>query len=484
MAYEAKKLEADRAAELLDDISRQSANGDLGGFSKTITKALAPPKAIHAVAASTLFWQHLTALLHAASTDNDQAVALALAEIGRLSGALKPEKNRLGGLASDLLRRRTPSHFCHGDTDATTFAAKGWACSDRPVDLPVAARTVVMADAPKPLIPWLELALSAGKVSSVIEHVADALVECSPSDRKSPKNRSSRLGRLLKAMRSVLDGDRVELDGRVPSAMAGFVAKAFYGVERPTEYPPAARAVDELMYLTRQIIRMDLRLLTEPAIYDSTRRAARWLPNGGWPRYTKSAVGVTNLRKILLDGLIILLKQRSPNRALLDSHQMLSSSRRAALAELKAAAEADREIPPDEREWLASGGESSVAREEREVSESDDLAIAMALLAVESLAQCELVANGDRNNRATSEMVDHAMEVRERTLSVARRRNLRVFGTPGEVVKFSQNAHRLTDTDAAPSNVRVIEPGVESTGQYGARVVVPALVTGQQSDPA
>ena len=476
MTSEAKKQEADRAAELLDDISRQSANGDLGGFSKTITKALAPPKAIHAVVASELFWQHLTALLHATSTDNDQAVALALAEIGRLSGALKSQTDRLGRLASDLLRRRTPSHFCHGDTDAAAFAAKGWACSDHPVDLPVATRTAVMADAPKPLIPWLELALSANEVSSVIEHIADALVETSPSDRKSPKNRSSRVQRLLKAMRSVLDDDRVELDGRVPSAMGRLVAKAFYGVERPAEYPPAAKAVDELMYLTRQVIRMDLRLLTEPAIYDSTSRATSWLPSGGWLRYTRSAAGVAKLRKILLDGLVILLKQRSPNQALLDSHQMLSSNRSAALAELKAAAEADREIPPDEREWLASGGESLVARQEREVTESDDLAIAMALLAVESLTRCELVANADRNDTVTSEMVGRALEVRERLLSVARRRNLRVFGKPGEIVRFSPNAHRLTNTDASPADARVMEPGVESIGEYGARVVVPALV--------
>lgn len=475
MTSEAKEQEVDRAAALLDDISRQSANGDLGGFSKTITRALAPPKAIHAVAASGLFWQHLAALLDA-STENDQAVALALAELGRLSGALKPKTDQLGRLASDLLRRRTPSHFCYGDTDATAFAAKGWACSDRPVDLPVATRTAVMADAPKPLVPWLELALSTNEVSSVIEHIADALVENSASDRKSSKNRSSRMQRLLKAMRSVLDGDRVELDGRVPSAMSGLVAKAFYGVERPAEYPPAAKAVEELMNLTRQIIRMDLRLLTEPAIYDSTSRAASWLPSGGWLRFTRSAVGAANLRKILLDGLVILLKQRSPNRALLDSHQMLSSNRSAALAELKAAAEADREIPPDEREWLASGGESLVARQEREVTESDDLAIAMALLAVESLTRCELVTNADRSDTVTSEMVGRALEVRERVLSVARRRNLRVFGKPGEIVRFSPNAHRLTNTDASPADVRVMEPGVESTGEYGARVVVPALV--------
>ena len=469
---------ADRAAELLDDIERQSANGDFGGFSKTITKCLVPPKAIHEVPASGVFWQCLQTLLRNVSTDSDHATAFALAEIGRLSATLKSKSDRLGEMASDLLTTRTPSHFCYGDADATTFAAKGWACSGHAVDLSVATRTAVIADAPKPLLPWLELAVSAGNASTVIEHIATALVEHSASERESAKNRSSRMQRLLKAMRSVLDDDRVELDIGVPSALAGLVAKAFYGVERPVQYPPSTKAVDELMSLTRQLIRMDLRLLTEPAIYDSMRKVTSWLPNGGWRRYTKSAGGAANLRKVLLDGLVILLKQRNPNQALLDSHRMLSPSRQASIAELKAIAEADREIPPDEREWLASGGERSVAREEREVTESDDLAIAMALLAVEALARCELVANGNRGDGASGELVSRALEVRERTLSVARRRNLRVFGDPGEVVKFSPNAHRLTDPVAAPDNVRILKSGVESEGQFGVRVVVPALVSG------
>ena len=465
------------ASALLGDIERQSANGDFGGFTKSITKCLAPPKAIHEVAAEARFWQCLKSLLNGIPADNDQAVAAGLAEIGRLSAALKSKGDCLSPLAFHLLERCMPSHFCYGDADATTFAAKGWACSGRAVDLSVATRTVVAADAPKPLIPWLELALSAGEPSSVIEHIAAALAEHSASERESPKNRSSRLQRLLKAMRSVLDDDRVELDGRIPKALAELVAKAFYGVERPVQFVPAARAVEELMSLTRQIIRMDLRLLTEPAIYDSMRRATGWLPEGGWRRYTKSGVGAANLRKILLDGLVILLKQRNPNKALLDSHQMLSSSRQAALTELKAVAKADREIPPDEREWLASGGESSVAHREQEVTESDDLAIAMALLAVEALARCDLVASGNHGDSMAGELASRALDVRERTLSVARRRNLRTFGEPGEVVKFSPNAHRMADSDAAPDNVRIVEPGVESDGQYGARIIVPALVT-------
>ena len=156
---------------------------------------------------------------------------------------------------------------------------------------------------------------------------------------------------------------------------------------------------------------------------------------------------------------------------------MLSPNIRTALVELKAVAEADREIPANQRVWLASGGEKSVVRAERGMTETDDLAIAMALLAVEALARCEPVANRESGDTEAGGFgfVRHALEVRDRVQSVARRRDLQLFGEPGDIVKFSPNAHRLATPDAAPDHIRIIEPGVESQGSFGARVVVPAL---------
>ena len=464
-----------RASQLLADIEVQSRNRDFGGFSNTITQCLSPPNVIHEVAAAPEFWYSAEELVTTVSADNDHAIAFALAEVGRLMASLKSKSNLLRPMAAALLTKRTPPHFCFGDADQTAFAARGWAGSGRPVDLAVATRTVATADAPKPLVPWLELALSAGDVSDVIEHIASVLVELSVSNAESPKNRSSRLQRLLKALRSALDADRFNVDKRAPAALTVLVARAFRGIQRPIQYAPSAKAVDELMSLALHMIRMDLRLLTESAIYDSMDRASGWLPDGGWLRYTKSSAGAAKLRKILLDGLVILLKQNSPNRALLDSHRMLSPNRQAALVELKAVAEADREIPANQRVWLASGGEKSVVRAEREMTETDDLAIAMALLAAEALARCEPVANSESGDTEAGGFVHHALEVRDRVQSVARRRDLQLFGELGDVVKFSPNAHRLATPDAAPDHVRIIEPGVESRGSFGARVVVPAL---------
>ena len=466
---------ADLVNELLADVERQAGAGDLGGFSGTITKCLAPPKALHEVAAAPAFWRNTEALMAGVRAENEQAVTLALGELGRLSASLKSHADRLRPLAANLLRRGVPSHFCHGDADLTTFAAKGWVCSGQPVDLAVAVRTVAMADAPKPLVPWLELALSAGDVSTVLDGIASCLRESAAGEAEQGNKRATRVQRLLVALRSALDADRITLDSDVSNALAGLVAKAFRGVPAPS-YAAGAKAAEELMSLALHVIRMDLQLLTEPAIYNSVSGAGSWLPSGGWRRFAKSAPSAARLRKTLLDSLIILLKQGNPNQALLESHRLLSSDSNTALAEAKRAAQADRTIPAKERNWLASGGKTKIARAESALTETDDTVIGMALLAVEALARCELLDSDRGLDAPVRELVERAREARNRVLSVVHRRDLRVFGAPGEDVKFSPQAHQLMGSEAAPDRVVVVEPGVEAAGSFGRHVVVPAIV--------
>ena len=464
----------ERAVELLADIATRAKAGDLGGFASTITKCLAPPKVLHEVAAAPTFWSSVEALFGTVK-DNDHAVTLALAEIGRLQASLKSKSEHLRPMAAALLARRVPEHFCHGDVDQTAFAAKGWGCSELPVELKAAVRTVVLAEAPKPLVPWLDLALAAGDVAAVVKGIADCLRDAAGTDGPQPARRSSRLQRVLRALRSASDSDDVAQGDGLAGAVAELVANAYRGVRLPP-YAAAAKAVDELMGLALHLIRMDLRLLTTAAIYESVGKATSWLPEGGWRRFTRSSPSAAKLRRTLLDGLVILLKQRNPSQALLDCHRALSPDRQAALAELRAAAQADREIPSQERAWLASGGSASIDVEERELTETDDTVIGMALLASEAMARCELFADAAVANGPVRDLVARAREARERVLSVAQRRELRTFGTPGETVRYSPAAHRMAGAGVASGDVVIVEPGVESQGAFGARVVVPALV--------
>ena len=463
----------EKASRLIADVELQSRNRDLGGFQATITKCLAPPKVIHEVVSMPTFWPSVKTLFKSLPTDNDAATSLAIAEIGRLHSTLKSRAGPLPPLASYLLERGTPSHFCFGDADQAAFAAKGWACSGRPIDVAVAARTIVKAEAPKPVSQWLELVVSEADVSTVIEHITAELIELDPEDAKS---RSKRLQRILKALRSSIDPDHAVLGERITAAVADFVSKAFRKAGRPEQYGPSAKPAEDLMTLVLHLIRMDLRLWTEPGVYKSVTGASGWLPDGGWLRFTKSANGgAGRLRRILLDALVTLLKQHNPNRALLQCHRMLAPDPKVAMAELRSRADADRDIPPDERQWLASGGERSVPQEERRVSETDDVAIAMALLAVDPLvSKCRRL----EGHADASELVAGVREAHNRVLTVANRRNLRAFGELGEVVRFSPRAHKLAASrEVAPDRVRIVRSGVESQGSFGTRVVVPAIVT-------
>ena len=97
-------------------------------------------------------------------------------------------------------------------------------------------------------------------------------------------------------------------------------------------------------------------------------------------------------------------------------------------------------------------------------------------MAVEALARCEIYRTEGTSDGPIGELVASAREAHSRVLSVADRRDLRVFGAPGEVAKFSPQLHRLMGANTAPDQVVIVDPGVESFSAFGRRVVVPAVV--------
>ena len=67
-------------------------------------------------------------------------------------------------------------------------------------------------------------------------------------------------------------------------------------------------------------------------------------------------------------------------------------------------------------------------------------------------------------------------ELIERVNSLAERRHLRIFGSPGEMVDYSPHAYRLPEGELIARRVQVKSPGVEKQGRSASKVVVPALV--------
>lgn len=460
---------------LIERIQSAAANHDLGGFANAITECHVQ-KVIRKVASASTFWPSVRTMIESIDGAKDEAVLLGLAEIGRLS-TLKTKDSPLPRIAGDLLARSNVRSFALGrDGDKRYYAALGWRCSGRPVDPVVAARTAMFEEKKEQARrEWLQMLFSACSVADGIEHLTGALDEINQGgDSESPSSRSSRLQRLVKAIREVLDPDVFALDANSVAALTRFVERAFFGLARPDQYGSAAKAVDELSLLLLHLIRMDLQLLTEPATYNAIEGASRWLPDGGWLRLSGSSTAIKKLRRTLLQGLVILLKQRNPNQPLLDCHRKLCRSSSDAGAELKATADAHPDIPADMRSWLSTGGKAEFEAVEMTVTDSDDQYIARALLSARALTRCEILGSGHADASVT-ELIERSRELENRVILLANRRRLEAFGAIGETIRFRPHAHHLTQQNAAPDQVEVVAEGVERRAGVS-QVVVPAIV--------
>ncbi len=474
---------------ILSELHVASKNRDLGGFSSTITKAMAS-RTIHALADNVAFWQSIEQLPAWVKFDDDLSLLLALAELGRVAATLRAKGKPVGATALKLLNRRVPPHFSIGDGDQRYYAAVACEHAKFPVDAAAAARTAVLEDASdRARRAWLRLLLQQRNADEAIAHLTVALRDMLwlhlPSSNRSPdpeKDRARRIAALLKALRVELDADRIEVGDGITSALSDFVPAAFAFVPRAKKHSDTERAGTEFMHFVLHIIRMKFRLLTEPEVYAAAVKVRRWMVGGGWSRFTKNSTAAARLREVLVEGLVLLLRQGKVSQDLTELHRQLSPTAQESAKALARIAAEERDLAPEMRTWLETG---EYEQAEIKLLETDDTAIAMALLAAHELPSTslleELSARLDANPspdfvNATHEFIRRAEELKGRILHVANRRSLSVFGEVGEVVDFSPHAHRSTGSGAS-SKARIVKSGVEVTVQGGRRVVIRAIVS-------
>ena len=201
---------------------------------------------------------------------------------------------------------------------------------------------------------------------------------------------------------------------------------------------------------------------------------------------TATSGGLKQLRRTLLDALLLLLEQDKPDTDLLDAHRSLCPNTAFAHKELKRAETAALNVAPELRQWLASGGAKTRVAKTAELDETDDLSIAMAMIVANDLRErTDASASsmiGDLRFKAPihvdtlTGIVDLTKQLTDRIDFLATRRQLRLFGSPGEVVEFKSHAYRLSENSEFARHVQVQSPGVEKLGRTASRVIVPALV--------
>ena len=432
------------------------------------------------------FREHIASMATHAAAQDDEKVVFALAELGRLYSSIRSNGSWLSVLAAKLLSDYTPASFQHGDGDQRYHAAIAVVASGVPMDPPVLAKAVAEEEkGERARRVWVKALLEGVPLSEVFESLSRALAEVGGT---SGDGRSLRLQRVLEALNDQFVRTDFRIDESLCDGFRHFIAKAFFNVPRPQEYRVSAVAVEELVKTAIQLIRFKFRLGAEPEFYGAVSIAERWLPDGGWVRLSGASAGLKQLRRILLEGLLLLLEQGRPDQELLKMHRALSPDKRVAQKELSESEKSARNLSPELRKWLVSGGVKMLVAKPVELDETDDLSIAMAMIVADDLghrtdASVDAMVDDIRfkapiHADAITGVVDLTRQLIERVNLLGDRRQLRLFGSPGEVVDFSPHAYRLPDDAPLTRRVRIQSPGVEKHGRLASRVVVPALVDG------
>ena len=468
---------------LLAHTASAAQKGDLRRLRQAITDAW-NAKVHHSLATLPEFREHLAFLTARVADQGDEQLVLALAEMGRLYHAIRSTREWVRPLAAQLLSDGAPASFQHGDGDQRHHAAIAVVASGVPVEPGVLARAVVEEEkGEKARRVWIGALLARVPLSEFFERITRAILE---TPDMSGQSRSLGLQRILETLNNQFIQTDFEIDESLSDGFRHFVAKAFANDPRPQDYRKSAVAVEELVKTAIQLIRFRFRLGAEPEFYRAVALAERWLPKGGWIRLTGTSAGLKQLRRTLLEGLLLLLEQGKPDNELLKAHRALSPDKRFAQKELNESETSARNLSPELRKWLVSGGVKATITKSVELDETDDLSIAMAMIVADDLrhrtdASVDAMLNDIRFKApihfdTITNVVDLTQQLIDRVRFLADRRRLRLFGSPGEVVDFSPHAYRLPDDAPLTRRVEIQAPGVEKLGRSASRVIVPALV--------
>ena len=472
---------------LIDELSKRTAravqDGDLRALREAITDAL-KAKVHHGLAKLPEFQEQLALLTAHVADGDDEHVVLALAELGRLHSSIRSKSEWLPALVAQLLSHRTPASFQHGDGDQRHHAAIAVVASGVPMDPHVVAKAVVEEEkGEKARRVWVKALFKRASLSQTFECMTKAITEV---ESMSGENRSLRLQRILQAFNEQFSEVDIQIDESLCDHFRNFIAKGFVNAPRPIEYRTSVPAVEELTKVAIQLIRLKFRLGTEPNLYRAVALSERWIPTGGWARLTHSSIYLRQLRRTLLEGILLLLEQDKPDNELLDAHRVFSLNAKLAQKELSESEKSARNLSPEQRTWLASGGTKMLAVNTVELDDTDDLSIAMMMIVADNLrhragAAVDAALNDFRIKVPThvdtiTEMANLTKQLTDRVNLLAERRQLQLFGSPGEVVEFSRHAYRLPEDKPVTRHVMIQSPGVEKRGRTASRVVVPALV--------
>ena len=481
-----------QVAELLDGTARAADRGDPDLLREHITHALST-KVLHSLAAQPRFREHVERVLKSTQNRDRQAALTALAELGRLEGYLRPKDHWPLKLATPLLGHDFQPSSSFGSADQRLHIAQIAAASNVEVSSErIAQAALHEKTAEKVRAVWIQMLITRQPLSDALRQITAAIRNSSDKAASSPDSWLRRLHRVLAALDEHLDQSRVEPDGDFIESLRQFVSAALRCSSPPPDQGVSSKTATALFGFARHLVQASVRLGIDHRFYRALAGSRTWFPEGGWLRFTRANGTLRQLRQTLLDGLLLLLEQGKPDPDLIAAHRMLSPDADAAKAELLDLEAHSRHLPSDLRRWLRSSGRHRALAKDMNLTETDDVAIAFAVInateihyqapsSLDALLQ-ELDITAPIQARALRQFAKHAVELADRIQSLANRRGLKIFGAPGDFVEYSPHAYKLASGAAITRRVRIVSPGVEQVGAKTSRVLVHALV--EPLDPA
>ncbi len=473
-------------ADLMDGVACAADRGDPDLLREHITRALST-KVLHGLAAQPVFREHVHRVSESVRGRDQQAVLAALAELGRLEGYLRPKDHWPLEMAAPLLSCGFEPSPTFGSADQRLHIAQIVAASNVEVSLECIAQAAIHErTAEKVRAVWIRTLVTRQPLSAALGQITAAIRTSSDKAVSSPDSWLRRLHRVVTALDEELDESRVELGGDFVESLRHFVAAALCRSSPPRDQAVSGATATALLEFARHLVQVSVRLGIDHRFYSALAGSRAWFPEGGWRRFTRNNGTLRQLRRTLLDSLLLLLEQGKPDADLLAAHRSLSPDRDAAKAELADLETRSRHLPSDLRQWLQSSGRHRVLAKELDLAQTDDLAIAFALINAADIRQRalmnletllgELDITAPIQARALRQFAKDTVGLADRIQALANRRRLRLFGTRGDTVEFSPHAYKLSSGAEFARRVRITSPGVEQTGQRTSRVLVQALV--------
>lgn len=438
-----------------------------------IAQGLLSSKQVNKARPDSRFEQGLRNCISVLTSDRADAERLkALAIAYRLGSTSKPVMTTVRELASQALKKQIPPLNSLADGEDRYYAslalldAKGDWVTD------FVAQSVAREETAETARTTLAKRLLADlPVSDALTLVAQHLGALSFGTEKPAESAARRLRRIIAALRPQLVSEAIPPGSNLGPALKTLFIGVFATTGRPPEGPVTEDLAQECCALVHDVLRTQLTVITDPAIYQSLYPVRDWITPGMWPRFVRKNDSAGRVLSALEASIILLAKQKVTDQVLLDTLQMFVGSREDAERRAAGLARQHPELAEDVREWLIRLGRVRTRPvlmsmvESREIS--TDPALASLLIHATS---------SDAENPALAGTVLSRLSVEIE--NIAARRSMSLKYVPGEIIEYSERSHELIGGHRLGiRRVRVIQPMVERLGTDGiAAVVRKALV--------